>query len=286
MQKFIKIVLLSSLAALSVYSFGPSAETIVNKKKPIAEKTSPTATAGSETKTSVDKSDAKITAIKSKLKAAYPDVNLDFIQESPVKGWFQAGAGNTVLYISDDAHHMMVGELLDLNLAEPDRNITENLRRNFRLKLLNGLNVKDMIVYPVKADKKKQATVIAFIDSDCGYCHKLHEEKDKLAEAGIELHYLAFPRAGVGSETYKHMVSAWCAEDRGKTFDALMKKEEIAQKECTNPVADQFLLGQKIGLTGTPTLLFEDGTLIPGYMPADKLAEEAIKHVKKSSTSQ
>jgi thiol:disulfide interchange protein DsbC len=189
-------------------------------------------------------------------------------------------AGNTVFYLSEDMRHMFLGELLDLTLPESDRDLTEKVRRNIREKLLDNLNIKDMIVYPVKEGQKKQASVTAFIDADCGFCHKLHEEIQKLADAGIELRYLAFPRAGVGSPTYTHMVSAWCSENRNEALNILMKGGEIPAKECSNPVADQFLLGQKLGISGTPTLFLEDGSVIPGYMPADKLEEEAVKHVK------
>jgi thiol:disulfide interchange protein DsbC len=259
MQKLIKIFLISSLAVLSVYSFGPSAET----------KSAP--------------NDAKMDVIKTKLKAAYPQITIDSISVSPMKGWFEAIAGNTVLYVSEDTHHMFAGELLDLTLPEAERDLTENVRRGLRLKLLKNLNTKDTIVYPIKEGQPKRATVVAFIDSDCTYCHKLHEEAGKLADAGIELHYMAFPRAGVGSSTYNHMVSAWCSEDRNQAFNALMKGEDIPAKECSNPVADQFLLGQKLGVAGTPTLFLEDGSMIPGYMPADKLAEEAVKHAKPES---
>lgn len=266
MRTRIKILLISSLVILGIYGFGLSAETVSQNKK--------AASNGSML------NDAKIDAIKATIKAAYPQITLDSVSRSPVKGWFEIVAGNTVLYISEDTHHLFAGELLDITLPEAERDLTENVRRGLRLKLLKNLNTKDMIVYPVKEGQPKRATVIAFIDSDCTYCHKLHEEIGKLADAGIELQYMAFPRAGVGSPTYTHMVSAWCAENRNEAFNSLMKGEEIPAKECSNPVADQFLLGQKLGIAGTPTLFLEDGSAIPGYMPADKLAVEAVQHLK------
>jgi thiol:disulfide interchange protein DsbC len=295
MQKLIKILLVLSLAILSVYSFGSSAETVSQKKQaaPVTVESSTSTT--TTTSTSADESDtltkklvpndAKIEAIKTKVKTVYPQIIVDTVSMSPMKGWFEATAGNMVFYVSEDVHHMFVGELLDLTLLESERDLTENVRRKLREKLLSNLNIKDMIVYPVKEGQKKLASVTAFIDSDCGFCHKLHEEARKLADAGIELRYLAFPRAGVGSPTYTRMVSAWCSESRSEALNTLMKGEQIPAKECTNPIAEQFLLGQKLGIAGTPTLFLEDGTMIPGYMPADKLAEEAIKHVKPGSSN-
>ena len=43
--------------------------------------------------------------------------------------------------------------------------------------------------------------------------------------------------------------------------------------ECDNPVADHYALGQKVGVTGTPAIITSDGRLLPGYMPAENLAE-------------
>ncbi len=275
MQKLINVLLISCLAILSSYSFQLSAETVLHKNSASSD-VATFSDAGSD--------EAKIHAIKAKVKSAYPQVTLDSVNLSPVSGWFEATAGNTVLYVSADANHLFAGELLDLNLPEEERDLTEKVRRGLRLAMLKNLNTKDMVVYPVKKAKAKKATVIAFVDVDCTFCHKLHEELGKLADAGIEVQYLSFPRAGVGSPTYTRMVSAWCTENRNQAFDTLMKGGEISAKECSNPVADQFLLGQKLGISGTPTLFFEDGSMVPGYLPADKLAEEAIKHLKPSVT--
>ena len=49
--------------------------------------------------------------------------------------------------------------------------------------------------------------------------------------------------------------------------------KDIPKKTCTNPVADQFQLGVALGVTGTPAIVLEDGTLVPGYVPADQLAK-------------
>jgi thiol:disulfide interchange protein DsbC len=278
MQKLIKILLMSLLAILSTYSFQLSAETVSHKKQG--------SSASSDASKSSDSgsNEAKITAVKAKVKSAYPQITLDSVRVSPVKGWFEATAGNAVLYVSEDANYLFAGELLDLNLPEEERGLTEKVRRGLRLEMLKKINTKDMVVYPVKKGTVKKTSVIAFIDSDCTFCHKLHEEHEKLADAGIELQYIAFPRAGVGSPTYTHMVSAWCAENRIEAFNTLMKGGEIPAKECSNPIADQFLLGQKLGIAGTPTLFFEDGSMVPGYLQADKLAEEALKHIKPSSS--
>lgn len=216
--------------------------------------------------------------IINKLKSLYPQVTVEYIKKSPLPHWLEINSGNFILYVSEDARYLFYGELLDLNEPEEiNRNLTENEKRGFRMNLLKNLKVEDTVVYSAKNQPEK-AYVWAFMDTDCSYCRKFHEEQGRLNDLGIELRYAAYPRAGVGSPTYKNMVSAWCSDERTKSMDMLMKGETVPSKECDNPVANQFLLGQKLGITGTPTVILEDGTIIPGFMPADKLATEAIKH--------
>ena len=92
-------------------------------------------------------------------------------------------------------------------------------------------------------------------------------------QMGIEVRYMAYPRAGVGSESYRKIASAWCAQDRQVALTQLKNREEIPDNVCPgNPVADQFMLGQEAGVRGTPALVLENGTMVPGYVSAADLA--------------
>jgi thiol:disulfide interchange protein DsbC len=91
---------------------------------------------------------------------------------------------------------------------------------------------------------------------------------------GIEVRYLAYPRAGIPSESYDKIATAWCAKDQQETLTRIKNREAVANKVCTdNPVAGHFALGQRIGVTGTPAIVLMDGTLIPGYQPAASFAQ-------------
>ena len=110
-----------------------------------------------------------------------------------------------------------------------------------------------------------------FTDIDCGYCRRLHSEIEQLQENGVEVRYAAFPRAGVGSDSYKKYVSVYCAKDQNVTMTLAKAGKMPEPATCDNPVADQYKLGQKLGITGTPTLIFEDGEMQPGYAPWKEL---------------
>lgn len=84
---------------------------------------------------------------------------------------------------------------------------------------------------------------------------------------------MAFPRAGVGSPAYQKIASAWCAENPQDALTKVKNREEIPMNVCDgNPVEAQYVMGQQMGVTGTPTILFDGGESIPGYLPAKELA--------------
>ena len=116
-------------------------------------------------------------------------------------------------------------------------------------------------------------TITAFTDVDCGYCRKLHSEMDKYNANGIRIRYMAYPRAGLNSESYNKMVSVWCADDRKAAMNIAKTGASIPPKTCDNPIAEQYALGQAMRIQGTPALILDDGDVLPGYVPADKLVK-------------
>jgi thiol:disulfide interchange protein DsbC len=117
---------------------------------------------------------------------------------------------------------------------------------------------------------------------ECGYCRKLHNEIAQYNKQGIAVEYVAFPRMGLASEDFRKMEAVWCAKDRKKALTEAKNDHKVTAARCKNPVAMQYHLGQRAGLSGTPMILAEDGTLLGGYVPPaelraalDKLAAEA-----------
>jgi thiol:disulfide interchange protein DsbC len=92
-------------------------------------------------------------------------------------------------------------------------------------------------------------------------------------EQGIAIHYMAFPRAGIGSHSYEKAVAVWCAADQQGALTQAKLGDEPELEQCENPIAEQYQLGVEMGVTGTPALLTSSGQLIPGYVPPEKLRE-------------
>ena len=194
-----------------------------------------------------------------------PDIPLEAIQPSPLPGLYQVMIPPQMFYISADGRYVIDGDLIDLQTGV---NVSTGQRDKLRIAAINALGESSMIVF---GPKKPQHTVTVFTDIDCGYCRKLHNEMDKYNKAGIQVRYMAYPRAGPGSGSYQKAVSVWCSKDKQAAMNKAKQGETVKSKDCDNPVAKQFELAQRIGLRGTPAIVTEQGQVLPGYVPADRL---------------
>lgn len=205
-----------------------------------------------------------------RLKAVRPEIPVAGVFPTPLEGVYALELTNgTVLYGTADGRFLFVGDLYELN-DDDLVNLTEDWRTAKRRRLIDAVALDDMAVFP--APGKRKAVVHVFTDVDCTFCRKLHLEMAAINALGIEVRYLAYPRAGIGSRSYQKIVSAWCSDDRNLAITELKLGNSIPDRTCENPVADHYELGSLVGVTGTPAIVTEDGRLIPGYMTASDLA--------------
>ena len=214
--------------------------------------------------------DHKYDAMLGKLTKIRPDFVAKSVSETAAKGIFKVDITNgPTIYLTEDGQHFFTGDfyaISDSGLV----NLGEQAREKERVVVLSALSLSDMIVF---APNQSKAHVYVFTDVDCYYCQKLHQEVPALEALGIEVRYLAYPRAGIGSDSYQKIASAWCADNPQDSLTILKAGGDIPSNVCEdNPIAQQFALGSDLGVKGTPALITEAGVLLPGYMPADKLA--------------
>ena len=188
--------------------------------------------------------------------------SLDGIRKTPIAGLYEATLGSNIIYITANGKHFLLGEMYK---SKGTVNLTENTRNNIRMQAINAIDESEMVVFAPKRETKY--TVNVFTDVDCGYCAKFHKEVPLLNRAGVKVRYLAFPRAGKGSETYNTMVSVWCADDQQKAMTDAKNRRKIKTKTCNHPIDKLYKLGQDVGVTGTPALVLPNGKLLPGYIP-------------------
>ena len=216
--------------------------------------------------------------IKSNLLQSRPDLKFDSIEKTKIHGLYLIRVdSNQFFYVEENGEYLIVG---DMYQAKPFGFVavvaesTLEMRKNSIKKVLK----KNMIIFPSLS--KAREILYVFTDVDCHFCRKFHNDAlPNLTSAGVEVRYLSYPRAGTNSESYKKMASAWCADDKNEALSKLKNREAIDEYICDeNPISNQIDLGQKIGITGTPAMLMEDGTLLMGYRPANKLLEIIASH--------
>jgi thiol:disulfide interchange protein DsbC len=197
-----------------------------------------------------------------------PDVEIDKISPTPIKGLYQVLIGADVIYMTADGAYVVKGEILDINER---RNLTEDVRASTRVDLLAAINADEYIEF---TGKDAHDAIYVFTDTDCGYCRKLHRDVPELNARGISVRYLAYPRAGVDSAVGKEMSSVWCADNKQEALTAAKNRESVEAKTCDDPVAKQHVLGQQMGVRGTPSIYLENGRNLPGYMPPDEIEKQ------------
>jgi len=205
-----------------------------------------------------------------------PQLEVDDVTAAPLAGFQQVVVGGQVVYVSNDGKYLMQGSLYDI---EAKKNLADEALAKVRHELMQSMPLSDRIVFAPTA--KPKYTVTVFTDVECAYCRKLHSEIADYNREGIEVQYVAFPRMGLGSDDFRKMVAVWCAADPKKALTDAKSDKPVPERNCKNPVTMQYNLGQRMGLTGTPMILAEDGTQLGGYLPPaqlraalDKLAAE------------
>lgn len=209
--------------------------------------------------------DADLSRVKAALVKSFPDAANGSLRPSPVAGLYELVMGAQVYYVSTDGKHLFLGDMVEVRTRT---NLTEGAREKISVQMLNEISESDMIVL---APKETRHTITVFTDVDCSYCARLHLDVPELNRRGVKVRYLLYPRAGIGSETYRRSVAAWCAADRATAVGIAKSGGRLEMKTCTNPVERHYHLGERLGVSGTPTIYLENGRKIPGYVPPAQL---------------
>lgn len=211
--------------------------------------------------------DDDYTAVEERIRTLAPNANDIAISETPIEGILMVQVSGDIVYATSDGKYLIQGRVIDMDTRE---DLTEGAKSNIRKEIMADIDKSRQITFTPE-DPDYELTV--FTDIDCGYCRKLHDQVAEYNEVGIAIHYMAFPRAGIGSRSYEKAVSVWCAEDPQEAMTQAKAGEDLAPVQCDNPVAEQYQLGQAMGVSGTPALLTSDGQLIPGYVQPAQLRQ-------------
>ncbi|TDX27890.1 thiol:disulfide interchange protein DsbC [Modicisalibacter xianhensis] len=196
---------------------------------------------------------------------------VESVSETPLENIYEVRLKSGETFYSDaEGSHFIVGDLF-ANGENGLVNLTQQARNAERAERLAQVPDDQLITF--RGNEAPQATIQVFTDVTCPYCRKFHEEVPRLNEMGVEVQYLAFPRSGLGSEGARYLAQVWCAANPGEALSAAKRGENLKNApDCDNPVIDQYHLGLELGVQGTPAIVLPDGRMVPGYVPAERLA--------------
>jgi len=204
-------------------------------------------------------------ALREQMQQRIPGAVVGEIRKSPIPGLLEARVGNNTVFVTQTGDYMLIGDLVDL---KTQRNLSAEQRSKEVLNKVNAVSESNMIIF---APERTLRTLTVFTDVDCPYCGKLHREVPELNKAGVRVRYLLYPRTAKGTESYRRAVAVWCANDRKKALVTAKAGGQIEMKACENPVDQIQKLGHEVGVQGTPTIVVDDGRIVPGYAPAAEI---------------
>jgi thiol:disulfide interchange protein DsbC len=205
----------------------------------------------------------KTAAIKDTLQKNYAQLigPVDQVNKSPIPGLYEVVTGDHIFYTDETAQYLIDGQLFDLKARS---NVTEARSRQLFAIDFDQLPL-DLALKKVKGNGKRKLAY--FTDPNCGYCRKLEHELQNVSD--VTLYLFLYPMFDGSAEKVQ---AVWCSKDRIKAWDDLMLKGvQPAAGKCDVPSAQVRQLGAKLKVNGTPALIFANGTINPGYMPAAAL---------------
>lgn len=210
-------------------------------------------------------------SIAEQLTKAVPGLQVSSVRPSEAEGLYEVLSNNgDTIYTTADGQYLLTGDLLKIT-PNGIANVTEEAKAVQRREVMADYGSDGVISFPAKGEEK--AVIDVFTDIDCPYCRKLHAEVPQLNGYGITVNYYAFPRSGPGTPSFRKYESVWCSDDQEAAMSAAKNGQDVKSASCDNPVLEQYKLGGKVGVTGTPAIVLEDGNMVRGYVPADSLAK-------------
>lgn len=204
--------------------------------------------------------------VKTILERDYPQIGkIQQVNKAPVAGLYEVVTQSELLYTDEKVQYIINGNIFDLKSG---RNLTDERARKLFAIDFSTLPF-DLAIKRVKGNGQRKMAY--FSDPNCGFCKKLEHELKNVNN--VTLYVFLYP-VFEGSDVKVHNIS--CSKNPAKAWEDLMLNNVQPPAGTCNASADKVLeLGKKFNVTGTPTLIFADGTLVPGYLPGAEL-EKAL----------
>ncbi|MGV8990566.1 MAG: DsbC family protein [Thiobacillus sp.] len=217
---------------------------------------------------------ANETVIRKALLQQFPSAQISSIKKTPYSGLFEVYLDGQLLYSDAKAQYIFTGDVIDLKKRQ---NLTQARLNQLQAVNWDSLPLKNALKVVKGTGARK---LVVFSDVDCPYCRKFEEELTKVDN--ITVYTFLYPIEGLHPKAVQTSKQIWCAPDRNKAWDEYITSGKVPSNDgkCANPVDETIALGQKLKVSGTPTIIFANGQRVPGMVPAAQLERLLTAHAK------
>ena len=204
---------------------------------------------------------AQEAAIRKALAERIPQMDkIDEVRPTPMKGLFEVRIGTDLFYTDAKGNYVIQGELID---TKARRNLTEDRIAKLTAVDFAALPLKDAFTI-VRGDGKRKVAV--FEDPNCGYCKRF--ERDMQNVDNVTVYLFLYPILSPDSAEKSRNI--WCSKDRVAAWqDMMVRDKTVPAASCdTSALQRNLAFGRQYKITGTPTLIFANGTRVPGAIGA------------------
>lgn len=208
------------------------------------------------------------TAIRTALEQRFPGARISHVTKSSYGGLYEVMLDDNLVYTDPSAAYVFVGSIYD---TATKQNLTEVRSRKLNRVAVDRLPY-DLAFKRVKGDGSRK--LVIFSDADCPFCHRLEGEIKNLDN--VTIYTFLFPIDQLHPNAAKKSKQIWCSADKAKAWEAFFASGKVPDNagDCGDPVAKTQALGQSLHINATPTLIFADGTIIPGALPLPQIEKE------------
>ena len=205
---------------------------------------------------------ANVDTVKSNLTKQHPKLNIENIQTTDMKGIYSGSMDGQVVYVGEDAQHILVGSMYRLS---DQKNLTKDLVLKQNSIDWKTLPLQDA-VKSVRGNGKRQIAI--FSDPNCPYCKQLETELNKLND--VTIYTFIYP---IKNQSIAVSKQVFCEKDSALAWSNLISKgiQPSSKKTCANPIERNLSLGKSLGLNGTPAIIFSNGFKVMGSHPAQEI---------------
>lgn len=211
--------------------------------------------------------------LKKTIQTHFPGSEIESLRKTPYMGLYEVVVGGEILYTDEKAEYFFLGHMVDAKTRVSLTSERMQQLKDARRIALDTLPL-DLGIKAVKGNGKR--TLIVYSDPHCPFCKKLEEELVNVTD--VTIYTLLYPILRNSTPT---ATAIWCSADRLKAWDDFMLRGITPPgKDCETPLHTLLQSGQKNKVTGTPTLIFADGSIVSGLIPAAEI-EKRLNNAEK-----